>query len=110
MFPEYKAFAENVIAEGIEPASSFPFGPYPKDKLTYRSKSIVEFETPANTQGLGTVSKLQANASAIDGVAILSGADTDLVLLSARLSEKDRDLMQTIVRQVEKESAGAVAQ
>ena len=54
VFPEYKAFAENVIAEGIEPASSFPFGPYPKDKLTYRSKSIVEFETPANTQGLGT--------------------------------------------------------
>jgi hypothetical protein len=110
VFPEYKAFAENVIAEGIEPASSFPFGPYPKDKLTYRSKSIVEYETPANTEGLGTVSRLQANASPIDGVAILSGADTDLVLLSARLAEKDRDLIQTIVRQVEKESAESKAQ
>jgi hypothetical protein len=110
VFPEYKAFAENVIAEGIEPASSFPFGPYPKDKLTYRSKSIVEFETPANTQGLGTDSRLQANASPIDGVAILSGADTDLLLLSERLPEKDHDLIATIVRQVEKESAGAGAQ
>ena len=110
VFPEYKAFAENVIAEGIEPASAFPFGPYPKDKLTYRSKSIVEYETPANTQGLGTVSKLQANASPIDGVAILSGADTDLTLLSARLSEKDRDLIQTIVKQVEKESTDSKAQ
>jgi hypothetical protein len=110
VFPEYKAFAENVIAEGIEPASSFPFGPYPEDKLTYRSKSIVEYETPANTEGLGTVSRLQANASPIEGVAILSGADTDLTLLSARLSEKDRDLIQTIVRQVEKESADSKAQ
>jgi hypothetical protein len=110
VFPEYKAFAENVIAEGIEPASSFPFGPYPTDKLIYRSKSVVEYETPANTQGLGTVSKLEANGSAIDGVAILSGADTDLVLLSARLSEKDHDLIATIVAQVEKESADSKAQ
>ena len=110
VFPEYKAFAENVIAEGIEPASSFPAGPYPKDKLIYRSKSIVEFETPANTQGLGTDSRLKANANPIDGVAILSGAETDLVLLSARLSEKDRDLIPSIVGQVEKESAGAGAQ
>ncbi len=105
VFPEYKAFAENVIAEGIEPASSFPFGPYPTDKLTYRSKSVVEFETPANTAGLGTDSRLQSNASAIDGVAILSGADTDLVLLSGRLSEKDHDLIPLIVQQVESEAA-----
>jgi hypothetical protein len=110
VFPEYKAFAENVIAEGIERANSFPFGPYPTDKLIYRSKSVVEYETPANTQGLGTASKLEANGSAIDGVAILSGADTDLVLLSARLSEKDQDLIATIVGQVEKESADSKAQ
>ena len=41
VFPEYKAFAENVIAEGLEPAGDFPFGPYPNDKLTYRSKSML---------------------------------------------------------------------
>ena len=110
VFPEYKAFAESVIAEGIEPASDFPFGPYPNDKLTYRSKSVAEFETPANREGLGTSSQLQAGSSPIDGVAILSGADTDLVLLSARLSEKDRDLIPAIVGQVEKESAGSKAQ
>ncbi len=105
VFPEYKAFAEGVIVEGIEPASSFPFGPYPKDKLTYRSKSVVEFETPANTQGLGTRSRLQVNASPIDGVAILSGADTDLILLSARVSAKDRDVIPLIVQQAESEAA-----
>src|SRR5579863_2585625 len=66
VFPAYKTFAQNVIAEGIEPASDFPFGPYPSDKLTYRGKSVVEFETAANQQGLGTDSRLQANASPID--------------------------------------------
>jgi hypothetical protein len=110
VFPEYKAFAESVIAEGIEPASDFPFGPYPNDKLTYRSKSVVEFETPANREGLGTFSRLQVNASPIEGVAILAGEDTDLILLSARLSEKDCDLIATIVGHVEKESTGSEAQ
>ena len=93
------------LPRGSNRQADFPFGPYPKDKLTYRSKSVVEFETPANTQGLGTDSRLQANASPIDGVAILSGADTDLILLSARLSAKDRDLIPLIVQQVESEAA-----
>ncbi len=53
VFPALKQFAQNVIAEGIEPASDFPFGPYPSDKLTFRGKSIVEFETPANTARAG---------------------------------------------------------
>ena len=77
VFPAYKQFAQNVIAEGIEPASDFPSGPYASDKLTYRGKNIVEFETPANTAGLGTDSRLLPNASPIDGVAIITGTDTD---------------------------------
>jgi hypothetical protein len=105
VFPAYKAFAQKVIAEGLEPASDFPFGPYPGDRLTYRSKSVVEFETPANTQGLGTDSYLQANASPIYGVAIVAGADTDLVQLSARVPASDSDLIPGMVGQAEKEAA-----
>ncbi len=110
VFPAYKTFAQNVIAEGIEPASDFPFGPYPSDKLTYRGKNIVEFETPANQQGLGTDSRLQANASPIDGVAIVAGADTDLVQLSARVPASDSDLIPAMVRQAEKEVAADTSQ
>jgi len=109
VFPAYKQFAQNVIAEGIEPASDFPFGPYAKDMVTYRGTNTVEFETPANTKGLGTDSRLLPNASPIDGVAIITGTDTDLVQLSARVSAKDRDLIPLIVKQVESE-AGAGAQ
>jgi hypothetical protein len=30
------AFVQSVIDEGIEPASEFPSGPYPKDKLLFQ--------------------------------------------------------------------------
>lgn len=59
VFPAYKQFVESVIAEGIEPASSFPFGAFPRDHLRYISKRTVEFETLANADGLGTTSRLQ---------------------------------------------------
>ncbi len=110
VFPAYKTFAQNVIAEGLEPASDFPFGPYPSDKLTYRGKNIVEFETPADAQGLGTDSRLQANASPIDGVAIISGKYTDLVQLSARVPVSDADLIPAMVGQAEKEAAADTSQ
>lgn len=105
VFPAYKQFAQNVIAEGLEPAGDFPSGPYPNDKLTDRGKNIVEFETPANTQGLGTDSRLLPNAGLIDGVAMITGTDTDLIQLSARVPEKDRDLISPIVKQVESDAA-----
>jgi hypothetical protein len=104
VFPAYKEFVENVIAEGIEPAGNFPFGPYPQDKLTYRGKNVVEFETPPKTKGLGTNSRLASNASPIAGVAIIAGVDTDLIQLSARLPDKDRDLRPIIVKQIESEA------
>jgi hypothetical protein len=110
VFPAYRQFAQNVIAEGVEPASDFPFGPYPSDKLNYRGKNIVEFETPANTDGLGTNSRLQKNASSIKGVAIIGGADTNLTLLSARVSESENDLIPAMVGQAEKEAVADAAQ
>ncbi len=107
VFPAYKQFAQNVIAEGIEPASDFPSGPYASDKLTYRAKNIVEFETPANMAGLGTDSRLLPNASPIDGVDLITGADTDLTQLSARVAASDRNLIPIIVKQVESDAASA---
>ena len=110
VFPAYKKYVQRVIAEKIRPASDFPFGPYPHDKLIYRRRNIVEFETPANTEGLGTCSLLQSNSTPIAGVAILSGEETDLFQLSLRLPEKDRDLLQAIIRQVESDATQAAAQ
>lgn len=104
VFPDKWRFVQDVIAEGIEPASSFPPGPYPADKMTYRTKKIVEFETPPNSKGLGTDSMLLMNASPIRGVAILFGEERSLVQASARLAGENEDLSQVIVRQLEKEA------
>lgn len=107
VFPSHRAFVQSVIKEGIEPSSSFLFGPYPKDKLSYKSNEIVEYETHANAEGLGTNSRLQKNGSPILGVAILTGSSSepDLWLLSTRLPPNLGALSTTIIRQVERDSA-----
>lgn len=108
VFPNRKAFVENVIKEeaedGIKPAISFPFGPYPNDKLVYRSADAVEYETPANTDGLGTRSGVRKNSHPIRGVAILVGDTPDLVQLSLRLPPELADLGSAIIQQVERDA------
>jgi|SRR5690348_7418535 len=108
VFPAYRPFAENVIKEGIDPASDFQFHPFPQDKLNYRGKSVVEYQTPGNTKGLGTeLWRLQKNASPIEGVAILIGNGAympDLVFLAVRLPEKLVYLAPIIVRRTENEA------
>lgn len=107
VFPAHKAFVANVVGEGIETAADFPSGAYPKDKLRYRSKEVVEYETPPQTEGLGTRSRLQKSDKAITGVEILSdpNEELDLVSLSVRLPQGSEDLTRVIVQQTEREAA-----
>lgn len=107
IFPAHKAFVAHVVAEGIQTAADFPSGPYPKDKLRYRSKEVVEYETPPQTEGLGTRSRLQKSDIAITGVEILSGSneELDLISLSVRLPQASEDLRRAIVQQTEREAA-----
>ena len=101
VFPAHKDFVENVIAEGIEPNESFPSGVYPNDKLTYLTNEMVEYQTPANADGLGTSSRLLKTSAPISGVAILLGEETDLLHLSIRLPAYMQDLAPIITHQTE---------
>jgi hypothetical protein len=105
VFPAHRAFVRRVIKEDIEPASDFPYGPYPKDKLIYRSKEVVEFQTPPNSEGMGTHSRLRANNSPIEGVAVLlvppADPDYDLFELATRLPPALAHLAPVIIHQVE---------
>jgi hypothetical protein len=105
VFPTQKAFADGVIKEGIEPASDFPFGPYPTDTLKYHGDVTVEFQTPANTKGLGTEFGLQPNDQPISGVAAIKwdGEDIYLVCLTVRLMPDTRDLTTQIIQQFERD-------
>jgi len=105
VFPDRRAFAEGV-------AESFPWvkegyaeGPYPGDRLTYKSTSVVEYVTPAQEEGLGTYWGLLKGDSSINGVAILIGGPTpDLVLSAVRLPAGFADAVSAIVHQVERDT------
>ena len=105
VFPAYKAFVDSVIAEGIVPASSFTFGPYPTDTLKYRNDNILEFLTPAGRDGLGTNSRLQRNDTPISGVAILFGEEPVLLQLWVRIPSESSKVTQSIIRQTERSVA-----
>ena len=115
VFPEYRSFAKMVL-DGFE--LPVPSGPYPKDTLIYSGKTIVEFKTPAQTEGLGNIdSWIKKNDTPIVGAAILIvdptkpigdeiGNRPDLVLLSVRVPPDLAGLAPTIIRYVERNAAG----
>ena len=107
VFPDRKDFVDRVVSEGVEPAASFPSGAYPTDKLTYRWKNAVEFETPPDAKGLGTDSKLLVNGSPVRGVAILFGQEPSLVKASVRLPSDSLVLTKAIINQLENEVRAA---
>lgn len=107
VLPAQRGFVQDVINEGIRPASDFPFGPFPKDKLIYRCKTALEYETPPHTEGLGTRSWLQANDSPIKCAVILEGeykqCEMDMYSLSVRLTPGMYALVAKIIQQFERD-------
>ena len=113
-FPAYRAFAVRILKDMEIP---IPTGPYPKDTLTYRGKKIVEYRTPAQTEGLGNFeSSLGKNDLPITGAAIIvgdingpqSGVDLpDLILLSVRFPPALSGLIPVIINQFERDTVGA---
>jgi hypothetical protein len=96
-FREYAVSTQDVLGP-------LQFGPYPKDRLTYLSQSAVEYETVAQSDGLGTQLRLRKNSSAIYRVAMLVGQPPDLVRVAVRLPRQQSRLTSAIVRQVEKDA------
>ena len=105
VFPGYEGFVKQVIEMFSD--MDIIFGPYPTDRLRYKSTSVVEYSTPPGHEGLGSLSWFEKDGNAIDGVAILVGPTStpDLLLLTARLPGDQRGLTKVIVTQVEREAA-----
>ena len=102
VFPAYRWFPEGMINGGL--GDGIVFGPYPNDKLTVQSRRLVEFETPANSEGLGTTYRVEASGDPIEGAAILQGTNPDLLMLTIRLPRELRDLAPIIIHQLEREN------
>jgi hypothetical protein len=109
VFPTNRSFVRKVISEGIEPASNFPSGPYPNDKIVYKSNDLVEYQTLPQTEGLGTQSRLLKNIEPISGMAMLVGlvkeGEPSLLFLAVRLPSEMTSLSSAIVQQTEYEGA-----
>ena len=104
LFPQpEKDFVASVIAEGSEPKENFPAGPYPVDKLTYKAPRLVEFVTPANSDGLGDSGLLKKNASPISGMAKIVDSDDgpQFYLLTICLPANEAALAAAIVAAAE---------
>jgi hypothetical protein len=99
VFPGHEQFVQRVVAEGL--VQSFESGPYRADRVTYRGKDMVEFQTPPNSKGLGTDTAMQPNSSPVSGVAILFGSTPDLLLLQVRLPAELQPLANDIIHQTE---------
>jgi hypothetical protein len=105
VFPKYKTFTKSLIKEmDLLPASDFPFGPFPSDKLIYKSDRTVEYRTPPNLKGLGTMDRVKAYTRPIQGVAILKGQPDTLMFLAARLPADMDELAPSIIQQAEREN------
>jgi hypothetical protein len=98
-FPAWRWFADQVFKSFDQ---TTPSGPYPRDQLTYKRTTMVEYETPALTDGLGTDRLVTKGGAPINGVAILVGQSPDAVLLSVRLPAALSKHTPEIVRQVER--------
>ena len=109
VFPACRAAARK-FWEGLD--LPFPRGPYPRDSLTYRSKTVVEYRTPSGAEGLGTDdSWFTRNGAPVSGVVVLLthgpnviGFGPDAIILYARLPAGLAALTPVIVRDVEREA------
>jgi hypothetical protein len=111
VFPAYRAFTSRIM-EGMD--LPLPAGSYPKDTLARRGEKIVEYNTPAQTEGLGSFhSWLGKSDLPIRGAAIIvddsatTGGGPDLVLLSVRLPHALNGLTPVIVGQFERDTIRA---
>jgi len=105
LFPAWQWFADDLVRRESRPP--FPPGPYAADKVTRKTDSIVEYQTIPNDHGLGNRGWLDANASPVDGVAILTGSTPDLLMLNLRLPREQQSLGPVIVSEFERNATPA---
>jgi hypothetical protein len=96
LFPSRKKFVESVMSEGVAQATDFVTGPFPYDRIRHVNRNYVEFETPPNTVGIGTLSRLIPSNDPIRGL-VWMDADNDATLLAVRLAPNQIVLADPIV-------------
>ncbi|MGC3971894.1 MAG: hypothetical protein QM775_32485 [Pirellulales bacterium] len=105
LFPERIEFTQSVRKAYPAPGNPYPAGPHPGDTLRYKSKTTVEFRTPAHMQGIGTSGQLLEGDGPIDGVVMLVCQTPDVLLLAMRLPRGFQAMQPDVSRQMEDAAA-----
>jgi hypothetical protein len=104
VFPTLREYAKTLITENSLPEDEFPFGLFPKDKLTYLSDLVVEYQTPPHSDGWVRNTDIASNDEPIKGVAIILGGDSPyLEILTVRLMPDKNYLAPQIIKQFERD-------
>jgi hypothetical protein len=112
-FPSQRTFVNEVIATylNIVPDSEYPLGPFPDDKFRGRGPRFVEYLTPADSNGLGTMSRLVPDDDPIYSAAILMDQDApdapSAMTVAVRLPPDMVDLAPVVLREAERQYAAA---
>ena len=95
VFPTFHPWAVRSV-EGFD--TPLPSGPYPTDRLRYRSLRVVEFETPPQRKGFSNdFSRFVPNDKPTFGTAILIGDPPEhLIVSSIRLPNELQSLLPLI--------------
>jgi hypothetical protein len=99
LFPDRQNFVDRVIAEGLMPRNSFPSKTSPFDVITRGGPDLVDFETPADHDGLGTMSLLVKSGQPIFGRVSMDGSNYATVL-TVRVDPSMRDLVPMILNSI----------
>ena len=93
LFPDItRDFVKSVEDEGIESKADIEVTKYPKDRITHLSNTLVEFETPADTKGLGTEGYVNITHTSILGLIGLDDSDGfGMSILRVSMGTKDKD-------------------
>ena len=104
IFPTWRAFVRSVETNDYGGTFHPVFRPYPADILTRKSDRIVEFATPASSDGLGTDWWLRKGQMPVRGVLIIEGDGQDITLATVRVRLPDQlaDLTGPIVSRFER--------
>lgn len=102
LFREQAAgFIQNVKNEGTETARIVEGLQDTKDSVKSLTRVMAEFDTPANTTGLGTGDYLAPSQDSISGIAFLDEADSEypnLSIIRVRLGAEMRQLKTVLMR------------
>lgn len=107
-FPAYKKFLNEVLEEGTLPKDEIISKPCRTDRVTRINNNVVEFKTPAGSEGFGTEGSFKKGSTPVYGVALLTGGVNDsecpdAIVLRVRLGPDKEDLAAQIIQQFERD-------